>query len=169
MKTSGIGYRLLTAILRVALVLGLCVSGWIIYSKLPSRAASESRPGANSQTIVQIVLIGPVENGSDAIAVSVELYPFDIVAARHEYFTERRAGKRFDDFLNERMKGRAPIATQLDAQGKTSVTVPAGTWWLHAVLPGDENLEWRLPVNVAGVKQTVELTPQNIYTRTKSF
>ena len=88
---------------------------------------------------------------------------------RHEYFTERRAGKRFDDFLNERMKGRAPIATQLDAQGKTSVAVPAGTWWLHAVLPGDENLEWRLPVNVAGTKQTIELTPQNVYTRSKSF
>jgi len=168
MKTTGIAYRMITAGLRVALVLGLCVSGWIIYSKLPSRSASDIRT-ANSQTIVQIVLVGPIETGGEGLAVSVELYPFDIVAARHEYFTERRAGKRFDDFLNERMKGRAPIATQLDAQGKTSVAVPAGTWWLHAVLPGDENLEWRLPVNVAGTKQTVELTPQNVYTRTKSF
>jgi hypothetical protein len=168
MKTTGIAYRMITAALRVALVFGLCLSGWIIYSKLPSRSASEIRV-ANSQTIVQIILVGPVESGSEALAVSVELYPFDIVAARHEYFTERRAGKRFDDFLNERMKGRAPIATQLDAQGKTSVAVPAGTWWLHAVLPGDENLEWRLPVNVAGTKQTIELTPQNVYTRSKSF
>jgi len=168
MKTTGIAYRMITAALRVALVLGLCLSGWIIYSKLPSRSASEIRVG-NSQTIVQIVLVGPIESGGEALAVSVELYPFDIVAARHEYFTERRAGKRFDDFLNERMKGRAPIATQLDAQGKTSVAVPAGTWWLHAVLPGDENLEWRLPVNVAGTKQTIELTPQNVYTRSKSF
>ena len=168
MNTTGIGYRLVTAVLRVALVLGLFVSGWLIYEKLPQQSAAEPRR-PNAQTTVQIVLVGLIDNGSEALAVSVELYPFDIVAARHEYFTERRAGKRFDDFLNERMKGRAPIAAQLDSQGKTSVAVPPGTWWLHAVLAGDENLEWRLPVNVAGSKQTVELTPQNIYTRTKSF
>jgi len=36
-------------------------------------------------------------------------------------------------------------------------------------LSGDENLEWRLPLNVEGSKQTVELTTQNIYTRTRSF
>ncbi len=168
MKTTGIAYRLVTLALRVALVVGLFEAGSIIYNKLPHQNAAEARLG-NAQTTVQIVLVGPVDNGSDALAVSVELYPFDIVAARHEYFTERRAGKRFDDFLNERMKGRAPIAAQLDAQGKTSVAVPPGTWWLHAVLAVDENLEWRLPLNVAGAKQTVELTPQNIYTRTKSF
>lgn len=168
MKTAGIGYRLITAFLRVALVLGLFLSGWVIYSKLPHQSASESLRG-NSQTTVQIVLVGETLSVSDAATVSVELYPFDIVAARHEYFTERRAGKRFDDFLNERMKGRAPIAARLDAQGRTSVAVPAGTWWLHAVLPAEENLEWRLPVNVAGAKQTVELTQQNIYTRSKSF
>jgi hypothetical protein len=99
----------------------------------------------------------------------VDLYPIDIVAARHEYFTERRAGKRFDDFLSERMKGRTPVFAKLDKQGQTSVVVSQGSWWLHAQLTGEENLEWRLPLNVAGRKQTVELTSQNVYTRTKSF
>jgi hypothetical protein len=108
-------------------------------------------------------------NSTDALDIAVELYPFDIVAARHEYFTERRAGKRFDDFLNERMKGRAPVAARLDTQGTTTVVVNSGAWWLHAQLPGEENLEWRLPLDVAGSKLTVELTPQNIYTRTRSF
>jgi hypothetical protein len=115
------------------------------------------------------VLRSTVGNGTEALDIAVELYPFDIVAARHEYFTERRAGTRFDDFLNERMKGRTPVTTRLDKQGQTFVVVSAGNWWLHAQLLGEENLEWRLPLNIAGARQTVELTPQNVYTRTKSF
>ena len=168
MNTKSISYSLLTLFLRLAVVVALFVSGWLIYSKLPHQNSS-SLQGTSAKTTLQIVLRPPADNGSDALDISVELYPLDIVAARHEYFTERRAGKRFDDFLNERMKGRAPVAVQLDKQGQTSVAVSPGSWWLHAQLPGEENLEWRLPLNLAGSKQTVELTPQNIYTRTKSF
>ena len=168
MNTRSISYGLLTLFLRAAVAVALFVSGWLIYSKLPHQN-SPNLQGASAKTTLQIVLRPPADNGSDALDISVELYPLDIVAARHEYFTERRAGKRFDDFLNERMKGRAPVAVQLDKQGQTSVAVSPGSWWLHAQLPGEENLEWRLPLSLAGSKQTVELTPQNIYTRTKSF
>jgi hypothetical protein len=99
----------------------------------------------------------------------VELYPVDIVAVRHEFFTEPRAGKRFEDFLKERMKGRSPISGQLDKNGRGTVVLTPGVWWLHAKLAGEEDLEWRLRVSVTGAKQTVELTPQNAYTRTKTF
>ena len=168
MKTTSLWYTLLTVGLRAALVVALLLSGWIIYSKLPHQNSAEQQ-AANAQTTLQIVLRPPDMNSTDALDIAVELYPFDIVAARHEYFTERRAGKRFDDFLNERMKGRAPVAARLDTQGTTTVVVNSGAWWLHAQLPGEENLEWRLPLDVAGSKLTVELTPQNIYTRTRSF
>ena len=67
------------------------------------------------------------------------------------------------------MKDRAPVAAKLDQRGQTSVAVSPGSWWLHAQLAGEENLEWRLHLDVAGPTQTVELTAQNIYTRTKSF
>jgi hypothetical protein len=167
-KTNSISYSLLTLFLRAALVVALFLSGWLIYSSLPVQNSSKLQ-ASRAETTLQIVLRPPANNGSDALDIAVELYPFDIVAARHEYFTERRAGKRFDDFLNERMKGRAPVAARLDKEGQTSVAVSPGSWWLHAQLPGEENLEWRLPLNIAGPKQTVELTPQNIYTRTKSF
>jgi hypothetical protein len=168
MKNQSLSYSLLTVILRAALILALVVSGWLIYRSLPHDPGSIPR-AANADTALQIVLRPPVNNGADALDIEVELYPFDIVAARHEYFTERRAGKRFDDFLSERMKGRAPITVKLDKQGQTFVAVGPGNWWLHAQLAGEENLEWRLPLNVAGSKQTVELTSQNIYTRTRSF
>ncbi len=168
MKTTSIPYSLLTLFLRAALVVALFASGWLIYSKLPHQD-SPNLKASNAETTLQIVLRPPVNGGSDALDISVELYPVDIVAARHEFFTERRAGKRFDDFLSERMKGRAPVAAKLDKQGQTSVVLSPGSWWLHAQLAGEENLEWRLHLNVTGPRQAIELTTQNIYTRTRSF
>ena len=168
MKTTSISYTLLTVFLRATLVVALFTSGWLIYTKLPYEAAKDT-VDANAATTLQIVLRSPTDNGADALDIAVDLYPIDIVAARHEYFTERRAGKRFDDFVSERMKGRTPVSAKLDKQGQASVVVSPGTWWLHAQLPGEENLEWRLRLDVSGRKQTVELTSHNIYTRTKSF
>ena len=117
---------------------------------------------------MQIVLRGPDLN-KEALDITVEIYPIDIVAVRHEYFTERRAGKRFDDFLSERMKGRTPVTTRLDKQGQTAVGLYPGNWWLHALLAGEEELEWRLPITVTGNKQIIELTSENVYTRARSF
>ena len=167
-ESHQIFYRLVTLSLRVALVLGLFSAGWLVYHKLP-------RPDVNSaespvrDTTLELVLRPSPEIGGVALDIAIELYPVDIVAVRHEYFIERRAGKRFDDFLNERMNGRTPVNVRLDRQGQTSVAVSPGSWWIHAVLSGAEDLEWRLPVSVSGLKQTVELTPHNAYTRTKSF
>ena len=159
--------RLAVLLLQATLVAALLLSGWLIYSKLPHRSNSDARVSRN-ETTLQIIL-RPTGINAAGLDIPVEIYPVDIVAVRHEYFTERRAGKRFDDFLNERMQGRHPVNTKLDKDGQTTVVVNAGSWWLNAILPGDENLEWRLPVNVAGNKQIVELTSQNVYTRTKSF
>jgi hypothetical protein len=149
-------------------VAALFIAGWLVYSKLPHESAND-RLATDNETTLQIVLRPPVDNGTGALDIAVKLYPIDIVAARHEYFTERRPGKRFDDFLNERMKGRAPVVAKLDKQGQTSVVVTPGSWWLHAQLSGEENLEWRVPLTVAGRKQTVEINSQNVYTRTRSF
>ncbi len=167
METNGIAYSLLTVFLRAALLVALFVPGWLVYRNLPHESSAKPEAAA-AETTVQIVLRPPAHN-SDALDISVELYPYDIVAARHEYFTERRAGKSYPDFMNERMKGRTTVAAKLDRQGQASIVVPAGDWWLHAQLSGEENLEWRLPLNVAGRKQTIELTVQNVYTRSKSF
>jgi hypothetical protein len=153
-------------VLQVAMIAALLGAGWLIYRSLPTSpvVADDFRQG----TSLQIILQRPFENAS-ALDVTVDLYPVDIVAVRHEFFTEPRTGKRFDDFLKERMKGRSPITTHLDKQGHGTITLPPGNWWLHAKLSGDEELEWRLPVSIVGVKQTLELTPQNAYTRSKTF
>lgn len=164
-KSPGVFRTLVILALRVALIVVLLGGGWLVYRELPvtSSPLQQNIP----TTSVQIVL--QPDNGGPALDVPVSLYPVDVVAVRHEFFTEPRAGKRFEDFLKERMKGRSPVNTRLDKQGRGSIALAPGTWWLHATIGGEEQLEWRLPVTVIGAKQIVELTPQNAYTRSKSF
>jgi len=165
-KTNSISYSLITGLLRAGLVGALIFAGWSIHHQLPYRPVANSQAGSRETTLQIVLRPAP---GVETLDIPVELYPIDIVAVRHEYFTERRAGKRFDDFLSERMKGRSPITARLDKQGQTSVAMSQGNWWLHALTSGDEDLEWRLPITVAGRTQTVELTSQNVYARTRSF
>lgn len=153
--------------LQALLLLALGGAGWLIYRQLPANASDDSPSRAT--TTLQIVLRQPSDSANSGLDVTVDLYLIDIVAVKHEYFTEQRTGKRFEDFLKERMKGRSRITARLDKQGHGAVALAPGSWWLHATLDGEEQLEWRLPVKVVGEKQIVELTSQNAYTRSKSF
>jgi hypothetical protein len=161
-------YRgLIIRLLQATLVGIVVIGGWMIYHRLPMSPIDTE--AETSVTNLQIVLEKPSDDLNMPLDVSVELYPVDVVAVRHEFFTEPRAGKRFDDFLKERMKGRSPVSAQLDKQGHGSVSIAPGSWWLHAKSSGDEELEWRLPVTVSGQKQTLQLNSQNAYTRSKTF
>ena len=153
--------------LQAGLVVLLVGAGWLIYRQLPA-SASDIQSEQRTATL-QIIIKQAPESVGPALDVPVSLYPVDIVAVRHEFFTEQRTGKRFEDFLKERMKGRSPVNARLDKQGQGSVLLAPGSWWLHATLSGDEQLEWRLPVTVVGARQTIELTSQNAYTRSKTF
>lgn len=168
MKSESTIFNLVTLLLRVSLLAALLLAGWVVYRQLPHEEYAPTRE-TSGKTNLELVLRQSPDTTGVMLDIPIEIYPVDIVAVRHEYFTERRAGKRFDDFLNERMNGRTPVNIQLDRQGRANVTINSGTWWVHAVLTGEEDLEWRLPVNVAGTNQVIELTPQNAYGRTKSF
>ena len=158
---------LLIRALQLSLILVLVGAGWLIYRQLPAGSA-DIRSNSRTATL-EIFIRQPPESVGPALDVPVSLYPVDIIAVRHEFFTEQRPGKRFEDFLKERMKGRSPINARLDKQGQGAVMLAPGSWWLHATISGDEQLEWRLPVTVVGTKQVIELTPQNAYTRSKTF
>jgi len=155
--------------LRVALIALLFGAGWFIYKQLPVSNSGVVADGSSSK--VQIILKNIPDIGATGLDVPVEIYPVDIVAIQHEFFTERRPGKRFEDFFKERMNAsrRKQISARLDQQGQGTVMLSPGNWWLHAKLSGDEEVEWRLPLTVTGEKQTIELTPQNAYTRSRSF
>ena len=155
--------------LRVALIALLFGAGWFIYKQLPVSNSEVVAEGTGSK--VQIFLKNIPDIGATRLDVPVEIYPVDIVAIQHEFFTERRPGKRFEDFFKERLNAsrRRQISARLDQQGQGTVLLSPGNWWLHAKLSGDEEVEWRLPLTVTGEKQTIELTPQNAYTRSRSF
>jgi hypothetical protein len=165
--TSNILRNVAILVLRAGLVCSLAGAGWVIFKRFP--AATTAADDGSDLTTVQIQILQAPDVQLSNLEVVVDLYPVDIVAVRHEYFMEPRAGKRLEDFLKERMKGRSPVSARLDKQGRGSVVLPPGNWWLHAKISGDEDLEWRLPVSVVGHKQIVELTPQNAYTRSKTF
>ncbi|HKR01813.1 MAG TPA: hypothetical protein VJT09_14125 [Pyrinomonadaceae bacterium] len=163
-------YNIVTAVLRLALLATLVVAGWNIYRRLPDGGGLERRSGDDaSETTLLIVLRPSPRDTSAAVSIPVQLYPVDVSAVQREYGFEPRPGVRFEDFLRERMQGREPVKAQLDGRGQATVTVTPGRWWVHALLSGAQNVEWRLPVNVSGRQQTIELNTANIYARTKSF
>ncbi len=183
MNDSGSAQRWLVATLRVVLILALAGAGWLVYRRLPPDDAPHSlgAAGQTRDTLLRIVVLprrgggggdaqnsGGAQNSGDA-PVPVQLYSIDVAAAQREFLDERRPGQRFEDFIVRRMGARQPIRTQLDGSGQTAVYVPPGRWWIHATQAGAQDVIWRLPVNVAGREQTVELTAANAYMRTKRF
>lgn len=169
-NANSLAYNLTVGILRLALICSLIFAGLSIYRGLPGgddgEAGGESAAG---QTALQIVLRTAPEESAATLNIKVELYPVDLSATQREYLSERRPGVRFDDFLARRMEGKSIVETKLDERGQATLMVAPGKWWVHATLDGTHKLEWRLPVNVAGPKQTVELTPENAYAKMKSF
>ena len=160
-------FRLLAIVLRIALVAALAGMAWLVYQRLP--ADGTANPGTTNQTTIQVVLHLPANVQGANLDIPVEFSPVDIVAVRHEFNSEPRSGKRFDEFLKERKSGRASVSITLDKNGRGSANVPPGEWWVHAVVVGEEALEWRLHVKITGSEQTIDLTPENVYTRSRSF
>ncbi|HKC64580.1 MAG TPA: hypothetical protein VKB86_13145 [Pyrinomonadaceae bacterium] len=167
MKTESLTYNLAATLLKVLLLAALIGAGWNIYRKMPV-GGTEGTEAATETALV--IVLRPSERESGAgLNIPVQLYPVDIAAVEREFGFERRPGVRFEDFLKERMDGRAPLKAQLDEHGEATVKVTPGRWWIHATLAGPQSVEWRLPIDLGGSQQTVELNGENVYARTKSF
>ena len=158
-------------ILGLALLGSLFGAGWRVYRRLPSDATLRNVESAYGQANTHLIMM--MSNGLiDATLNSpVELYPFDLTVIQREFQAYRRASKEFDDLLARRMQNVTPLKTPTDGKGRAVTFVSAGSWWLHATasLANGETLEWRLPLNIAGNEQTIELTTENAYERTKKF
>lgn len=169
MNTEGLAYQIAIVLIRIALLLALVGAGWSVYRRLPPEEQTLSEADSANATLLSIQLRVSPEDSVASLGVPVELYPVDIAAVRREYASDPRPGVRFDDFLKRRMQGRTPLEAQLNQQGQATLSVTPGKWWIHAVLAGQHNVEWRLPVTVYGRRQTVQLTSENAYARTKTF
>jgi hypothetical protein len=168
-NTRDLAYQIAIVLMRIALVLALVGAGWSVYRRLPADEYATGNAGTANATALSIQLLPSPDDAGASLSVPVELYPVDIAAVRREYASEPRPGLRFDDFLKRRMRGRTPLEAQLNQQGQATVNVAPGKWWIHAVLAGQHNVEWRLPLNVYGRRQAIQLTSENAYARTKTF
>ncbi|HVF51887.1 MAG TPA: hypothetical protein VNA19_17515 [Pyrinomonadaceae bacterium] len=175
MKETDSNHPFLAALLRMALLLSLVGAGWNIHQRLPDDGVSPLNPAARTSPTRLRIILRRAATGNNAAfrQTTFQLFPIDMAAAQQaaqrEFLSEPPRGSRLEDFMTRRMGGRAPIAGQLDERGQATIEVPSGKWWVHTTLDGAPELSWRLPVNVAGREQTVELTPDNVYTRTKRF
>jgi hypothetical protein len=169
---EGLGMTIIKVVLALALLAGLFFAGWNIYRRLPSEDSVVPRLDAadgRAKTQLRIVL----DDGLSAASLNspVELYPFDLTAAQNEYQASPQLGKTFDDFLARRMHGVTPVQAPTDSHGRVVALLSTGNWWLRATaaLGNGETLEWRLPFAVSGNAQTIELSAENAYEKTKKF
>jgi hypothetical protein len=155
-------------VLQVALALILLGSlGWAgarIYRALPAHSGETSRTGAEQDLTI-------VVRTQSSGTTRIKLYPIDFDSIEREYARNPRPGKTFEDFLALRLQNLTPVTTEADRNGRAIARVNEGNWWLHAVsaFPSGEWLEWRRSLNVAQRPQTIELSSDNAYERSKKF
>lgn len=175
MNEQNLFYKSAVILCRTLLVVALCAAVWSVFRDSPK--LYEAAPVSDEQiarsssgrTTRLRVSLRDVANARTK-NVSVQLYPLDVAAAQREYIFERRAGISFDDFLRGRLHRQTIITGRFNEQGRALVSAPPGKWWIHLTLANaDETLSWRVPVQIAEQEQTVELSPDNIYARTKRF
>ena len=161
--------KMIQVILAIGLVGGLFLSGWNIYRRLPDDSPSNTRVNRNAEPGIEVTITLSVEPAP--IDSRVEVYPLDFAALQRDYFASPLAQKRFDDFLGRRLKGLEPVRARFDENKRANVKLTLGNWWVRATaeMPNGESLEWRLPINLSGQGQTLELTTENVYEKTKKF
>ena len=156
-------------LLSLALITGLLYAGSKIYQRLPpdsNRTPAIDRSGAPT---LRVVVRNRIANAT--LRSPVELYHFNLVAARRDFEASPRLAKQFDDFLARRMRDLTPVKAQVGDDGLAVAMLSAGDWWLHASasLAGGEMIEWRLPIVVGDRDQAIDLSSENAYERTKEF
>ncbi len=172
MANESLAVAVVKIILGVALVGGMFAAGWDVYRRLPVNGpAAMSFVATDSRAETKLIVMLPNDISSATMNSPIEIYPFDLIAAQREFQATPHLAKQFDDFLLRRMHGITPVKATADNAGRAVATLSEGNWWLRATaaLSTGETIEWRLPVNVAGREQTVELTMENAYERTKKF
>jgi hypothetical protein len=172
MEKESLPIAIVKTILALALVGGLFLAGWNVYRRLPAAGSMPSNDIAtDSRAETKLTVMLRSEITSAILNSPIEIYPFDLAAAQREFQESPRLARQFDDYLLRRMHGITPVKVTADSKGRAMATVSEGNWWLHATaaLTSGETIEWRLPLNVAGREQVVELTMENAYERTKKF
>ena len=164
MEEKSITTQVLAAIVALALVGGLVSAGALIYRGLPAHTGETMRTGVERDLTI---VVRTQASGTTRI----KLFPVDVAAIERDYKRNTRPGKSFEDFLAARLQDLTPVTAETDGTGRALARVNEGNWWLVAIsaFPGGEWLEWRQQLNIAQRPQTIELSSDNAYERSKKF
>lgn len=157
-------------VLGLGLIAGLVFAGWIVYRRLPADSAEPTIAiDRSAQTPWRVVVRNRVARAT--LHSPLELYHFDLTATRREYLASPRLARQFEDFLARRMRDVEPVKAEVNGDGHAVAILGEGNWWLHAsaTLDTGEKIEWRLPVAVSNRDQSIDLSFENAYERTKKF
>jgi len=156
-------------LLAIVIVGGLVIAGARIYQRLPAHTGPTVAIDRSGSSTLRVVVRNRVVNAT--LRSPLELYHFDLAAARREFEASPRQAKQFDDFLGRRMRDLTPVKAEVSPEGIAVAMLSAGDWWLHATAALDtgEKIEWRLPIPVSDRDQAIELSFENAYERTKEF
>ena len=159
--------RLIQIILAITLVGTLVGAGRRIYRTLPTAFVPGETLRSGAQQDLTIIFRAAVSAGD----TRVNLYPIDFSAAERDYLMNARPGKTLEDFLARRLQNVEPVNVSIDASGHAVARVSEGNWWMHATsaLTNGESMEWRVPLTIRERPQTVELSLENAYERSKKF
>ena len=160
--------RVVQVILAIALLGTLVWAGGRIYRTLPpAYGAPGETLRSGAQQDLTIIFRAAVSAGE----TRVNLYPIDFSATEREYLMNARPGKTLEDFLARRLQNVEPVSVSVDASGHAVARVGEGNWWMHATsaLANGESMEWRVPLTISRNPQTIELSSDNAYERTKKF
>ena len=156
-------------LLALALLAALFSAGYHIYQRLPADSASITTDYNAPLSGTRVVVRNTIRNAT--LHSPIELYHFDLAAARREFDESPRLAKRFDDFLARRMHDVLPLKAEVTNDGTASTLLTRGDWWLRATaqLDSGEEIEWRLPLTISTRDQAIDLSYENSYERTKKF
>ncbi len=168
-QRSSVLLLIVRILLALALLGGLFYAGYRIYERLPANSSSITSDYNAPLSGTRVVVRNTIRNAT--LQSPVELYHFDLAGLRREYDESPRLAKQFDDFLARRMHDVSPVKAQVTNDGVASTLLSQGDWWLRAVAQLDtgEEIEWRLPLSVRNRDQSIELSYENSYERTKKF
>jgi predicted ATPase len=160
--------RLIQIILAIGLVGTLFGAGRRIYRTLPPAFGA---PGETIRSGTPQDLTIIFRAAVSAADTRINLYPIDFSATERDYLMNARPGKTLEDFLARRLQNVEPVKVSVDSSGQAVARVSEGNWWMHATsaLTNGESMEWRVPLTISRNPQTIELSSDNAYERTKKF
>ena len=167
---SRLGQKVLRVLLAVALIGSLLFTGWRIHRRLPAEPTNPTVfADGRAQPALRLVVRNTVAGST--LRSPLEFFHFNLAAARREFEQSPKLARQFDDFLIRRMHNVTPVKAEVNGDGYAVAQLWAGDWWLRATatLNSGEEIEWRVPVALSDRDQSLDLSFENAYERTKKF